>query len=564
MKNKENSVCVNAGGLVKGMNSFVEYLNTLHNASARSSNAISENNVHSQFFSRLRVDRPLVAQIASYMTAQARCLIITGHAGDGKTGLQLDTLRHLGLIDDNTPISPQGRLRWHHGVVEGIFYVKDMSEIGVAERAELLWKGISSVDQKDSSIIVTNTGPLVEAFKKLHSRFDKTADEAESEILEMLLTPVGEMAGKVTVLNLALLDTVELLPHFLDNVTHPSLWSACSECELADACAIRRNATALRERRTRVLDLLRPAYEWWHENDERLTIRQMLAHIAFSVTGGASCGADAVSASDLSDNLFGFQGTNVNSTATQIAAIRKMRQLEMDCRTIEADYDIFVKRSQDQVGLLVTDSDAEDLESRARVRRHYFVYGEDQVDFYGLIGAKGLKEYRAIRRSGSTAGFSRIRVRWHDAARYALRYLFLGKHLGPSDEVLVTVRAHASGAIPRVQLAIGSFHDISINVHQVVSDGLSDGRLGIMTMSAEGVELPLPWPMLAYFLRVHDGVIEPPTDPLLRRGVETVKNRIVNEIARNPSDRVHVIAERNGRLEHRWYRWISEDEVEVN
>lgn len=546
------------------MNSFVEYLNTLHSASARSPNAISENNVHSEFFSRIRVERPLVSQIASYVTAQPRCLIITGHAGDGKTGLQLDTLRYLGLLGDDTAISPQGKLPWHQGVVEGIFYVKDMSEIGVAERAELLWKGISAIDEYDSSIIVTNTGPLVEAYKKLHSRFDKTADEAESEILEMLLTPVGEMAGQVTVLNLALLDTVELLPRFIDKLTQPSLWSACAACKLADHCVIRRNATALRDRRARVLDLLMPAYEWWHENDERLTIRQMLAHIAFSITGGATCGGGAVSPADLADNLFGFNGIEANPLATQIAAIRKMRQLGIDRRPVPVDYDIFVTRSQDYVDLHVVDYDTEVPESRARVRRHYFVYGKDDLDFYELIGAKGLKEYRALRRSGSISGFARIRVKWHNAARYALRYLFLGKHLGSSDEVLVTVRAHASGAVPRVQLAIGRVSDVTINVHQESKAGLSDGRLGTMLMSVDEVQLPLSWPLLAYFLRVHDGVIEPPTDPLLRRGVETVKNRIANELSRAPYDKVQVIAEHRGRLKHRSYTWISDDEVAVH
>ena len=75
-------------------NEFVEYLNTLHNEQAGNENALGEAQQKNPHFSKVKVER----RAADYLEARiesgndACVIILTGHAGDGKTTLLFQDL----------------------------------------------------------------------------------------------------------------------------------------------------------------------------------------------------------------------------------------------------------------------------------------------------------------------------------------------------------------------------------------------------------------------------------------------------------------------------------------
>lgn len=78
-------------------NGFVDYLNTLHNEQANNENALAEAQQNNPYFKKVKVERPEAQYIANRIeTGENACLmILTGHAGDGKTTLLFQVLEKL-------------------------------------------------------------------------------------------------------------------------------------------------------------------------------------------------------------------------------------------------------------------------------------------------------------------------------------------------------------------------------------------------------------------------------------------------------------------------------------
>ena len=79
-------------------NDFVEYLNSLHNYNAQNANAYGEKNVESPFFSDVMVKVGLCDYICNSFSNEApHSIILTGHAGDGKTSIMYQVLDNLDM-----------------------------------------------------------------------------------------------------------------------------------------------------------------------------------------------------------------------------------------------------------------------------------------------------------------------------------------------------------------------------------------------------------------------------------------------------------------------------------
>lgn len=78
-------------------NGFVDYLNTLHNEQANNENALAEAQQNNPYFKKVKVERPEAQYITNRIeTGENACLmILTGHAGDGKTTLLFQVLEKL-------------------------------------------------------------------------------------------------------------------------------------------------------------------------------------------------------------------------------------------------------------------------------------------------------------------------------------------------------------------------------------------------------------------------------------------------------------------------------------
>ena len=79
------------------MNDFVTYLNGLHNYNAQNQNAYGERNVLSEYYSKTMVKMRICDHILSLLRGEdPHMIILTGHAGDGKTSIMFQVLEQLG------------------------------------------------------------------------------------------------------------------------------------------------------------------------------------------------------------------------------------------------------------------------------------------------------------------------------------------------------------------------------------------------------------------------------------------------------------------------------------
>ena len=80
---------------------YIDYVNSLHNYNAQNENAYGEKNVDSPYFEEVMVRVGLCDYIKDNLTEkEPHIVILTGHAGDGKTSIMYQVLTDLGAECD--------------------------------------------------------------------------------------------------------------------------------------------------------------------------------------------------------------------------------------------------------------------------------------------------------------------------------------------------------------------------------------------------------------------------------------------------------------------------------
>lgn len=86
-------------------NEFIECLNSLHNLRASSANALAESQALSPYFGELYEPFPLIKRLVEALTDKVkRVVVLTGHAGDGKSTVALDVLKNCEICPQTDPL----------------------------------------------------------------------------------------------------------------------------------------------------------------------------------------------------------------------------------------------------------------------------------------------------------------------------------------------------------------------------------------------------------------------------------------------------------------------------
>lgn len=274
-------------------NPYISYLNSLHNVSANGSNALAESQALSDFFSEVYEPFPIVQHVAELLTEnKSRVVILTGHAGDGKSTVAIDVLKQLRGIPQSQTLSEPLKER-EEVVTARVNIVKDMSELSKGLRIQWLTEAF---EESGSWLVVSNTGPL------LDSLFDYCGDnhlDIESSVLDALNRPLEaettsahKISGfdkELVIINLTRLDNVHLGAKLITKLVKHTGWTSCSSCDAKLSCPIKKNRDVLLESLTIVEERIRWVYARLTAYEHRLTLRQILAHLAFSLTAGEGC-----------------------------------------------------------------------------------------------------------------------------------------------------------------------------------------------------------------------------------------------------------------------------------
>ena len=348
------------------MNSFIDYLNSLNNASGSNENALAESQILSEYYSSIVVDRKIASYIFDllFKGENNTAIVLTGHAGDGKTSILIQILKELGYFRDG--VRP---LQEYDTYKDEFLYVKDMSELNEKIQEEVFVKFLTASKNRMSSLLISNTGPLINTARRLINNTNTYSSNLEQknecEDFEInLLSNIdkvesGNVPIKVNneeyvfkVINLANIDNTYFVGEIMAKLMQEKLWDKCSDCIAKKRCPACSNYEIISNNQARIVSFISRLYFWLADRNQRLTIRQILSHLSYAITGNLNCNEinkiiieneDGLFQYNFANLFFGYHGTKLDKESLNIKAIRELNDINLEDIALREDYLLFVK-----------------------------------------------------------------------------------------------------------------------------------------------------------------------------------------------------------------------------
>jgi len=320
-------------------NPFVPYLNSLHSRNAETDNALAEAQARHPLFGFIHVPHPLVTTFeTSLLGSKKRHVIVTGHAGDGKSTIAVELIRRLRALPPDQPLSTPLRRR-EDITTRGISlsFVKDFSEWSPSERSQLVAEMLAPEGRR--FFLISNTGTMLDAFKSHEQATDGDWMRIESELLGAISKSGGSEFQfhdtLFSVVNIAMIDNLGIAQQIFERMLSVDRWKTCHSHECRHHCPIFRNVALMQANQAVVTERLFLAYRRMYEYGQRLTLRQLCAHLAYMITSGLNY-QDIVRLSERArpplisefmffNRFFGDNGREVDQPALQLRALSAVR-----------------------------------------------------------------------------------------------------------------------------------------------------------------------------------------------------------------------------------------------
>ena len=524
---------------------YIMYLNSLHNYNAQNKNAYGEKNVNNPYANEIMVNVGLCDFIYNKLyNDEAHVLILTGHAGDGKTSIMYQVLTKLGVKYDikeqicDIEFAGNKLCRC----------IKDFSELSNNDKLQVLKESVNMPNAGNYVFMVANTGPLINTFGEL---FDDPKDRelAKIELIDAMDGNTGdikEIKGyKICVINVANVDNTYFAGEFLSNIIKDSLWSRCDECSKKEYCHILRNKKLISSYKEKVLDFIEKHYIWLTEYGKRLTIRSMTEQIAFMVTGGFNC--SEVEKQDeymllFSNLFFGYTGIRENAKAENILAVKEAKECSYYLKRLRSDEKLLVDRNYETIFA----SEVLDIINKAEKKigelKGWTEFLRRTYMFMNVVTDKEILE-NDCEDIFSKQFMGYLRIRNGDKSTLkatlplisdALSMIYIGT-TNNEQQIPITLSRN-SGISQNVQLITGVIYTrkMKLNLKQTRDSKLNSKKERyILKLSVEGKELDceISLPLLDYFEELKNGVISTNVDPKLTYGVESLKAELSEKLA---------------------------------
>lgn len=552
------------------MNPFVDYLNSMNNASSDTIAALAESQVNSPFFKKIQIERNLGKYLSNRIrSGENLAIVLTGHAGDGKTSILVQILQDLGFLDETASLEPEKE--YDNGTVK-LYAVKDMSELPEDKQVSFCCKALDAPKNGKSSIIISNTGPLLKCLEIIREEQCKDIginfDESERISLQtQLLDQLDENKNEIIsvgdchflMINMARVDNVSFAREIMKKLLLTELWEECETCPKCSKCPIYFNILQISKYQDRVISAVEAFYRYLYENDKRMTIRQILSQLSFALTGNLTCNEikasykDSVKFKYLFSNLFfGYNGFEEIDNADQIQGITYAKELKLDTRGLDVDYKLFVtgdfsdipadigKLVWEQHGLFakrhlnIDDKDNEfntaDFEYRRAIRRVFIFFGTPQNDpkdnkylpLYDELFGVGFNAYIRIQ-NGEVA--SKLLNELRNTITDALYLEMTGTSSKMAKDIPLTIKRNDDN-FQSVMITTGGIKKSNFKVKGTPSstnfvDGIAKHEVELQLSSDISFRLSLP--MVIYFGEIANGMISTISNPALTHGLSKLK-----------------------------------------
>lgn len=365
-------------------------------------------------------------------------VILTGNAGDGKTYLcrQIVIAFAGRLFDDWEPLAEQPLER------DGLRLrvIKDLSELDEAEGANILQSLAGTLQDNGPAeryLIAANEGRL----RDLLGRANEPA--LYKEVEEQLLHGVHVGSSSLVVINLTAVTTSSFVPAVLRWMTDDAHWEACIPCPIRERCPVRHNSIRLRD--AHVAGRVQLLYQVLEHLDIHVTVRDMLIHLAYTLTGDQRCpelqllDARHADRSRLAYYANVWGGPEGNAFRRKASVVQHLDRLRIGDHSLFEIDDFIVNGAESE-----TEASAHKQLFAPAVDLDFRRFGQDRTAY-----VEGGAERRAGEEARALLGWlahirRKLFFEWHDTQRVnqliAFRYLdsylrLLGDDRGSHEEV---------------------------------------------------------------------------------------------------------------------------------
>ena len=571
---------------------FVRYLNTLHNATAIDDGALAETQALSKHFGQIHVQLSQTAYILQQLTSpDGGHVLLTGHAGDGKSTIGLELYKKLSKLPLEAPL--EHSFKDHEVIVyEGItiHIIKDMSELSTAEKNDKVTAALAS-DVSERWFIISNTGTLLSTFENIADQRDEHWFTIESKLLEALGSSDPEILPlfgiPFSIINLAKADNINTGVGVLNRILEHSGWKSCNLCNVHRFCPIKLNISSLLSTKQLALVRITWIYRRLKEYGIRLTMRQLTGHLVYSLTGGLDClTVHSQAASPMppekmdiffSNRFFGYTGVGIDEQANPMAAIQHIRELEMGSKPFPALDRVLWNQESDQLPVLseelaktvqpflktINDKKANSnslgvRQNRHAIRRLYYIFGDFPKKLSSFV-PQFLDSQMLVETEEWQNGTGPQSMRRKQLLRKILHVLqeeYTGFQLSENHQasnLYITLRRRSEGCRQSVQLLLAQIPLSSFTLlwRQLNQQFEPKRYILILQERFSQYELPLDLPFLDFVLMRDMGEIGQRLHPGYRDRLERFKTQLLEHSGYKTEQLVLLEMERNGKLKTR-------------
>jgi hypothetical protein len=561
-----------AGELMDKRNGYIEYLNSMHNIASSGANALAESQALSPYFGEVYTSFPIVHSLVEALTAEVqRVVILTGHAGDGKSTIALDVLKKLRNLPLEDPLdealNKQEDVEGPHGPIS---IIKDMSELSADERREWLELAFSG---SGSWLFISNTGPLLNSLVD-YAQSRGAGGDTESEILKRMDLQFVEgdlekhsLAGfdkEIQILNLTRLNNLELGAQILTKLVNHSAWNDCTGCSAEMGCPIQLNRKAVRDAGPVAEMRVRWIYQRLQAYEKRLTLRQIVAQLAFGLTGNMSCegafqhvttstmegidkGTEGLEKILFSEGFFGYRGGVSSPEASELHAVSLVQRVTFGApvsvefeRSLASEAGMGWSELPSSLSCLENNwreraNASESVRWRAALRRMTYLFGDEEqkemepanIFLDAFLQSPSLREFDLWRASGkltlTRAGENQLRK---SCLRVLLEYYsgFSASQFDPNHERLfLTLRRSDQVVVQPTQLVIEalSFRDFKLSYDPVRS-------VPVLSFGGDKANLELSLPLLDFIRRRDAGELGSNLSPIHQAKLDWFRGQLID------------------------------------
>jgi len=511
---------INVEDLQREGNSFVDYINSLSEASAGNENAIAESQLASDFFDRIFVKNPLSDFIYESLVCDKINVILTGNAGDGKTTIAADIYRR---ITGEYPQILQPKIR-----AGDIIIVKDMSELPRQDQRAGVFKDALK-DEGNRYLIVSNTGTLLESFRELKINGKKVD---ESELLKALEVDEPQLVldDHFMVINIANMDSIEIACQVFERMLNIENWTACAVCQHCESCPISKNVRLLQDDLQAVSHRITLLYRRLYEYDVRLTMRQMTGHLAYAITAGKNCAdinamsvialQSCLNSSLFFNRFFGDDGNEVIPEALQLLPVRRVQDAEFGTlldpyfeRKAWVKDNAELPLSGEALGVSNNLMEKNNHSIRRQMRRLVYFFGSLDDEAGNRYISTFLRSPMLIKFLEYSQGITTItkmaEEKYRNQILQVLQEYFIGVRLPEEtwqeQNLYLTLTPFGSSAGTQMALATFREEDFKLSVKHRYKVGDNSSYVLCLCHKNSDVEMTLNLPFLDYISRRYEG-----------------------------------------------------------